>query len=258
MHYITVGQQKVPVVSDQVNQETLGKVLAFGPFQEWARTLDREQHDRKEEMVITDIQVQNVDLFGTNKIGFVKFKANIKFKATGKSAPGIVFLRGGAVSMLILLQSDDPSHDDKIILTLQPRVPVPNYNFPELPAGMLDSSGDFAGTASKEIHEETGLTIHESELIDLTELAYGDQWRGVYPSAGGSDEFLRLFLCRKKMKQQDINNLEGKLTGLRQDGENITLKLVSFKDAWKHSPDAKLLCSLALYDALMKSNKLDQ
>lgn len=205
---------------------------------------------------------------------------------------------------MILLQSDDETQEDKIILTLQPRLPVPSYDFPELPAGMLDSSGDFSGAASKEIQEETGkllspgclnvwlisdwtigLTINESELIDLTELAYGDRWRGMYPSAGGSgkkkkkknakqtdlqegealmdtkqlcwlDEFLRLFLCRKKMKQQDIVDLEGKLTGLRQEGESITLKVVPFKDAWRYSPDAKLLSSLALYDALSKSKQL--
>jgi hypothetical protein len=31
-----------------------------------------------------------------------------------------------------------------------------------------------------------GLQIKEDELIDMTEMAYGDKWRGVYPSAGGS------------------------------------------------------------------------
>lgn len=30
-----------------------------------------------------------------------------------------------------------------------------------------------------------GLTIKEDELIDMTALAYGGQWQGVYPSAGG-------------------------------------------------------------------------
>lgn len=79
---------------------------------------------------------------------------------------------------------------------------------PELPAGMLDGSGSFSGTAAKEIEEETGqlelwmdvmhpysplnsrytigLIIEERELTDMTELAYGNKWRGIYPSAGGS------------------------------------------------------------------------
>jgi ADP-sugar diphosphatase len=52
------------------------------------------------------------------------------------------------------------------------------------------------------------------------------------------------------MEKSDIDQLEGKLTGLRDQGESITLKLVSLKDAWKVSPDVKLLSSLALYNSL--------
>lgn len=64
------------------------------------------------------------------------------------------------------------------------------------------------------------------------------------------DEFLRLFVCIKHLEKSQIDQLEGKLTGLRDQGESITLKLVSMEDAWKSSPDAKLLSSLALYEAL--------
>lgn len=84
----------------------------------------------------------------------------------------------------------------------------------------------------------------------MTQLAYGDKWKGVYPSAGGSDEFLRLFVCIKHMEKSEIENLQGRLTGLRDHGESITLKLVSLNEAWKLSPDAKLLSSLMLYQAL--------
>ena len=89
--------------------------------------------------------------------------------------------------MMIVLRA--PGESDKLILTLQPRIAVPHLTFPELPAGMLDGSGNFAGTAAKEIEEETGLTIQEDELIDMTQLAYGDTWRGIYPSAGGSGKY---------------------------------------------------------------------
>lgn len=36
-----------------------------------------------------------------------------------------------------------------------------------------------------------GIEIKEDELIDMTQLAYGDKWKGVYPSAGGSGKLLQ-------------------------------------------------------------------
>jgi ADP-sugar diphosphatase len=58
--------------------------------------------------------------------------------------------------LLILRASDDPEKGDRVIFTVQPRIPVPCIKMPELPAGMLDGSGSFSGTAAKEIEEETG------------------------------------------------------------------------------------------------------
>lgn len=40
-----------------------------------------------------------------------------------------------------------------------------------------------------------GLIIKDDELIDMTELAYGDKWRGVYPSAGGSGMLAIEYIC---------------------------------------------------------------
>ncbi|KAG1569569.1 hypothetical protein G6F50_006254 [Rhizopus delemar] len=237
---VHIANQSVPICS-LYSQEEVNKSLSFQPFKDWLVAFNKQEESRQNEFDIKSIDIQSIDYFG-DKIGFVKFKANVQYKETGKSAPGIVFMA-----------KDQP---DKVILTLQPRIPVPHFAFPELPAGMLDGSGNFTGTAAKEIEEETGLVIKEEELVDMTELAYGDQWRGVYTSAGGSDEFLRLFTCIKHMKKSEIDELEGKLTGLRDHGESITLKLVSFEDAWKASPDAKLLSSLALYQAL--KDKVDK
>lgn len=36
-----------------------------------------------------------------------------------------------------------------------------------------------------------GIEIKEDELIDMTQLAYGDKWRGIYPSAGGSGNLFK-------------------------------------------------------------------
>ena len=55
-----------------------------------------------------------------------------------------------------------PSVEDekRAILTIQPRIPAGSLTFAEIPAGMLDDAGSFAGAAAKEIQEETGLTMN--------------------------------------------------------------------------------------------------
>jgi ADP-sugar diphosphatase len=169
------------------------------------------------------------------------------------------------------LQPDDvanPTENDKrAILTIQPRIPAGSLAFPEIPAGMLDDSGSFAGGAAKEIQEETGLVVEQGDLIDMTSLAaqaaqepgQGERLQhAVYPSAGGSDEFIPLFLCLKKMPRTSIEELQGKLTGLRDEGEKITLKVVPLGDLWKEGfRDGKTLAAWALYQGLKQEGLIE-
>ena len=120
---------------------------------------------------------------------------------------------------------------------------------------MLDGSGNFCGKAAEEIKEETGIEITENDLIDMTDLTHGTAFRGVYPSPGGCDEFMRLCLCVKAMKREDVLKLEGKLSGMRDHGESITVRLVKLDDLWK-IPDMKALSALALYHGLRKEGKI--
>ncbi|KAE8144371.1 hypothetical protein BDV25DRAFT_145688 [Aspergillus avenaceus] len=170
----------------------------------------------------------------------------------------------------MLLQPNDvpesAESEKRAILTIQPRIPAGSLAFPEIPAGMLDDNGSFAGGAAKEIQEETGLTIPQEELVDMTSLALqsvdnpegGETLQNaVYPSAGGSDEFIPLFLYQKRMPRKDIESLQGRLTGLRQDGEKITLKIVPLKDLWRTGlRDGKTLAAWALYKGLKEEGKI--
>ena len=80
----------------------------------------------------------------------------------GKHAiPGIVFMRGGAVSILPVLECGDERF---VLLVRQPRLAVGFAAFPEIPAGMLDGSGKFSGVAAKELQEETGIEISEDAV----------------------------------------------------------------------------------------------
>ncbi|OQD80186.1 hypothetical protein PENANT_c038G06904 [Penicillium antarcticum] len=220
---------------NSIPELTQKDLLAFPAFKIWIATLQqslsRQQHPshefHKDPYVLRKIDIQAVDRFGGNRLGFVKLKADVS-NGQGETLPGSVFLRGGSVGMLLILQPNDlpkdSEKDKKAVLTIQPRIPVGSLSFPEIPAGMLDDSGTFAGAAAKEIQEETGLLVEQNELIDMTALAlqvgqepdYGERLqRAVYPSAGGSDEFIPLFLCQKRMPRSEIEALQGKLSGLR-------------------------------------------
>jgi ADP-sugar diphosphatase len=162
--------------------------------------------------------------------------------------------------------------DKYAIMTVQPRIPAGSLKFAEIPAGMLDDSGTFAGGAAKEIHEETGLLIPQDELIDLTALAstLGGSTnedsssatedflqKAVYPSPGGSDEFIPVFLCQKRMPRQDIQAMQGRLTGNRHEREKITLKIVPLEDLWKEGlRDGKTLAAWALYMGLKQEGNI--
>jgi hypothetical protein len=82
---------------------------------------------------------------------------------------------------------------------------------------------------------------------------------GMYPSVGACDEFMPVFLCQKRLTRRHMNWLKGKATGLRDEGENITLKLVPLNRAWKEGArDAKTLAALALYENLKREGKLPE
>ncbi|KAF7593252.1 hypothetical protein BBP40_011793 [Aspergillus hancockii] len=269
------GQQSLSVnCTPDLSKDDL---LRFPAFKIWLSTLNqslkRQQHPshgfHKDPYVLRKIDIQAVDVFKGGRLGFLKLKADVS-NGSGESLPGSVFLRGGSVGMLLLLQPDDvpPSAEDekRAILTIQPRIPAGSLAFAEIPAGMLDDSGSFAGGAAKEIQEETGLTIPQDELIDMTSLALqsvagaddGESLqKAMYPSAGGSDEFIPLFLCQKRMPRKYIESLQGRLTGLRQNDEKITLKVVPLKELWKVGlRDGKTLASWALYKGLKEEGKI--
>ncbi|KAF3051159.1 hypothetical protein E8E11_010458 [Didymella keratinophila] len=219
-----------------------------------------------------------------DKLGFMKIQSKIETdayvhdgeeKARADWIPGAVFLRGGSVA--IIVQPEDAQGEDEkhVILTVQPRVAAGSLAFTEIPAGMLDG-GSLKGAAANEIEEEAKLKVKESDLLDLSQLAVEDvpvtPWtnthsalanasevveNAMYPSVGACDEFMPIFLCQKRLTRRHMSWLKGKATGLRDEGENITLKLVPLSRAWREAGrDAKALAAIALYDNLKREGSL--
>ena len=203
---------------------------------------------------VREISVSSIDFFGP-RVGFLKIETITFFQ--GVRVPGICFLRGGAVSILVILECEGT---DYIILTRQPRVPVGESGLLELPAGMLDGSGAFAGVAAKELKEETGLELPAADLVDLTaavnRLSGLKPVKGMLPSPGGCDEFLRLMLHKRPVTRAQLDAMRGKATGVLEEGEVIKLEIVEYADAWKICADSKLLSSIFIYERLLATGAL--
>jgi len=249
---IRLQNRDVPLTwNPTIKPETITKALQeFKPFKEWMDNINRPTNSPY--ITVNSVNIQSIDYFGHSRIGFMKLQATAVNEA-GKFVAGIVFLRGPAVGMLVILKLNQPGSPDHgkefTIVTIQPRIPIGEARFAEIPAGMLDD-GQFAGVAAKELKEETGIDIQEDELIDLSGLAYNGKYPGMYPSAGGCDEVLRLFCYRTTVTKEQLDSYQNKLTGVVEEGESISLKVIPLEDLWLEAPDAKALSAMYLYNML--------
>lgn len=207
---------------------------AAKPFTDWLKEVDQERFP------IKWIYVQSVDMFGP-RVGFIKFKVRLK-NVDDKVPPSIIFARGGSVANIVVLVCEGKAH---VVCTVQPRLATGDFNFVEVCAGMLDGSGDFAGTAARELKEELDLEIHKDDLTNLSELSGNPG--GVFLSPGACDETMRFFAFCRTVSREELDVMEGKCTGLLEEGESITLKIVEL-DSLVAIPDAKTMIAHSLFE----------
>lgn len=264
----------VPVeLAEDLTKEQL---LAFRPFTDWLKTLQNSFDQQKfshhtfhqEPFSLRHIKIQAFDRFDpAGRIFFMKLFATVTNEA-GEFVSGVVFLRGGSVAILMILRPNDKPDERWVIMTEQPRVAAGSLQFMEIPAGMLDDSKNFAGSAARQIAEEVGLNIKWKELKNMTELA--TQGRKVpeklsnamYPSPGGCDEFISIFLWEKEWPRLQLENLRNKLQGDpgdRAKKEKIIVRLMNYDDLLEvGSRDGKTLAAWSLYEYLKRTGILDE
>ncbi|XP_021735967.1 nudix hydrolase 14, chloroplastic-like [Chenopodium quinoa] len=245
-HTITLPGQPVEIVAAPgITPSEFRNAIDSSLFQQWLKNLQAENGALNNGvMSLNKVLIQGVDYFG-KRIGFLKFKADVIDKEMGKKVPGIVFARGPAVAILILLESEGETY---AVLTEQVRVPTGRFVL-ELPAGMLDDDkGDFVGTAVREVEEETGINLNKEDMVELTAFLDPSTGGKVFPSPGGCDEELNVFLYQRQVGKEIIQQLQGKKTGLQDHGEIIKVHVVPYAQLWRLTADAKVLMAIALYE----------
>ncbi|KAK6505838.1 hypothetical protein TWF481_007729 [Arthrobotrys musiformis] len=270
---------------------TQPELIEFPAFKSWISRLTSSLRadNNPDGYSLRHIAVTNVVRFGSTKIGFLMLDAVVRDAEDKVSLPGAVLLRGPSVGILALLHpANTPKNNLYAILTLQPRIAGATTSMAEIPAGMLDDHGSFAGAAAKELEEEVGITISEDKLINLSELAIqssplldSDNTKesiglanappvsenpthetekskldGLFTSAGLLDEVITYHAFVHEIPEDELEQWKGRLTGEREKGERITLKLVKFDDLWKATRDSKALCAWALWKGLEEAGKL--
>jgi ADP-sugar diphosphatase len=234
---VNISGHDVPLLfkHEQTNEATTVAQLNDAPkFIAWCKSIYTGPTYTTQNITIYDIV-----MFGP-RIGFITANASIRHGQSNITIPGIVFIRGNSVGILIALHCDD----GKIytVITKQARIATGVMNFEEIPAGMMDESGDFTGVASKELEQETGIIINTTDLKELTK----PESNGLYLSPGGCDEAMKLFLFSAKITTENLAKIHGKLTGEAHEGEKIEL-VVKELDEIKTLPDIKTVCAYHIY-----------
>lgn len=101
---------------------TEAQLLSFSAFSSWVSTLqkslslqaNKDHPFRDAPYQLRKIDVQAVDYFGKDRLGFIKLKSEL-VNDKGEKLPGSVFLRGGSVAMMVNVQN---IHDREILCSL--------------------------------------------------------------------------------------------------------------------------------------------
>lgn len=179
--------------------------------------------------------IDAVDFRGKPSAETVMF-VRLKVRTDDKPYDQIVQLRGNTVGMLIVLICKGRKY---ALLTEQMRIATGGQLL-ELPAGMIDG-GTFSGAAAKEIMEETGLEINESELMPLSK-------DPIYMSPGLLDEAMQFYAVEKMVTDDQLESFMDKLTGAAEEHERIFVRVVPFENMTRAArTDAKAHIAMQLY-----------
>jgi 8-oxo-dGTP pyrophosphatase MutT (NUDIX family) len=191
---------------------------------------------------INSVQVSTVDVWPGPRVGFIEMDVN--YSANGHRHAERVILSGASVTIPVLLHN---TADNKLytLLVQQPRIGSGKLTL-EFPAGFLDDTTDYLGSAVRELDEECGLTVAESELIDLGEFF-------ICPAM--FDERVYVCVLVRSVSAEEIRRYEGREGGVDEE-EQIVAKVCLFDDVAKVTTDGTTLAAYGIVQAAIRERKV--
>ncbi len=138
----------------------------------------------------------------------------------GDKIPPICFIKGEVVCVCIVL-IDKQTKEKYLLLVKQRRIAEGGYTY-EHPAGMVDGTKTPLEIAVMEVKEETGITVAEEDLINLSPN------KRLFPSTGTSDEAMYFYFCEIELDKTEIDSFENKEMGTAYEFERITTHVYPF------------------------------
>lgn len=218
-------------------------ILSSRIFKEWLNSAEKN-------FIVNKIHFSSVDFFAKeHKPLFIKLVAQATL-FDGRPVHGIVLVRGNAVGVLVVLRCQGKKY---LLLVRQPRFAIGETESLEIPAGILDWTGDFRKVAISELREEAQIEANENELIDLMDFWYNGKSEGFAGSCGLLDERIRLFAIERDVTPEQLRALDGKDQTYTEEIEWIKTVVLPYEEAAHKFIDGKNLIALFLYERWLKA-----
>ena len=175
------------------------------------------------EIELIEGRIIRFDLFPGPRIGFIEMDCDYKYK--GNIYNERFFLLGKSVYIIVLYKTENS--DLYTILVKQPRIGCGELVL-EYPAGMVDDSTDYKGTAVRELEEECGIIAKENELQEITDFLYSSQTL--------SDDNAKVYLLIRSETLENLMKMQNQTFGADED-EVITLHVTKLNDVLNVSKD---------------------
>ncbi|OWV12789.1 NUDIX domain-containing protein [Fibrobacter sp. UWH1] len=199
---------------------------------------------------VTKVHFASVDFLRKGRQPlFIKLEA-AAFLPDGRPVHGIVLVRGNAVGVLIVLRCEGKPY---LLLVRQPRFAISEQDSLEIPAGILDWTGDYRKVALSELEEEAQIKADDSELIDLMDFWYKGKSEGFAASCGLLDERIRLYAIEREVTPEQLKAMDGKDQQYTEEIEWIRTEVLPYEEAAHQFIDGKNFIAMFLYERWLKS-----
>ncbi|GAB4023348.1 NUDIX hydrolase [Spirosoma koreense] len=186
-------------------------------YQAWHHHLE-ENHNQINS--IEPVYIHRAEKDGSLLYALLRINAN---SPEGSSLHPICFLKGNAVSILVVLLAEETG--EKYVLLVRQRRICDGSQTYEHPAGMIDENDPSPhDVAVRELGEETKLAVKPEEVKPLFD-------KPLYSATSTSDEALHFFYLERRMALADIKAIDGQQTGKESENEHTSLRIVTFPEA---------------------------